>query len=200
MIEWAEYLSFMEWQPEDSARLATLDWSHVADQVTPQFYAKLQTITALDHLVKTHSSYPRLETSLKAYLSDLGTPPVGPAYLSRIRRIAEAHVRIGLTPDWYLGAYRLVWTAVCAAVDQQAPTDSSLRQHLFASASKRLMADMVLTVSLYQEILETSTAALGQAQATMAAVEADLNQQAVQLAATAEETHAAVGHIVETLE
>ncbi len=196
MIDWTEYLSFMEWQSEDSARLATLDWTHVAEQVAPQFYAKIQAIPVLDRLVKTHSSYPRLEATLKAYLSDLGTPPVGSAYLSRIRRIAEAHVRIGLTPDWYLGAYRIVWTAVCAAVDRQVPTESSLRQNLFASASKRLMADMVLTVSLYQEILETSSAALGQA---MASVEADLNRQAEQLAATAEETHASVDHMVETL-
>ena len=200
MINWDNYLVFLEWQRGDEAILATLDWEGVAERVTPVFYAKIRSFPELNGLVQHHSSYDRLQVTLKSYLSGLAKAPVGSSYLAYIRRIADAHVRIGLTPDWYMGAYRILWTAAVEAVDQCEPTDAEKRRRLFAAASKRLMADMVLTMALYQESLDRKTEALEHAQSTIANLETDFNRQAVQLAETAEETHAAVGQMADTLE
>lgn len=203
MVEWSVFLPFLEWRDADLEALGAVDWGEVAGRVTPDFYAKIRAVAELDRLVQDHSSYPRLERTLTAYLRDLGTPPVGAAYVQRIHQIAAAHARIGLTPDWYLGAYRLVWAEALAQVERQWPDDADRRHQVVQAVSKRLMADMVLTVTLYHDsTLAARGEALQRAEAAVAAMaglQRELGQQAEQLAATAEETRAAVDHLTETV-
>jgi heme-based aerotactic transducer len=203
MVEWPTFLAFLEWRERDQEALRSIDWSQVAERVTPEFYAKIRSVGELHALVEGHSSYGRLERTLWEYLRGLGDPPVGAGYVSRIQHIADAHVRIGLSPDWYLGAYRLVWVETLAQIERQWPEEPARRQEAQAAASKRLMGDMVLTVTLYHDAtLEARSSALHQAQAAVAAMtdlQRQLGQEAEQLASTAEETRAAVDHLTETV-
>ncbi|AEJ40601.1 methyl-accepting chemotaxis protein [Sulfobacillus acidophilus TPY] len=198
MHDWHGYLTFLEWTPADGDALAALDWSALADEVTPRFYDKVRRVPGLDQLVRTHSSYDALGGTMRDYLSHLGTPPTSDAYLKRIRAIAAAHVRINLTPDWYLGAYRIIWTAALMQIDRQWPDDPLFREQARQAVSKRLMADMVLTITLYQEGVDREREALDTTVQDIAAVEHTLTDQATRLAASAEEAQATVHHLAET--
>jgi heme-based aerotactic transducer len=198
-MEWQRYLPFLDWTPEWEGPLRQIDWEHVARKVTPRFYAKIQAEASLDALVGDPATYRRLQQTMWQYVQDLGNPPESEAYVNRIRRIAQAHVRIGLTPDWYLGAYRIIWTTVWDVIIAQSANDAE-RTAMFHAASKRLMADMILTITLYQELLDRQKEVLTQAQDTMQQVRAALGDEARQLAAAAVQTETTVHQLVATMQ
>ncbi|POB11156.1 globin-coupled sensor protein [Sulfobacillus sp. hq2] len=200
MIDWRQYVEFLGWNPDDAPRLKRIAWDQVADMVTPAFYNTIRTIPELDTLIQSYSTYERLKESFHAYIARLGEAPVGRDYEERMRRIAKSHVRIGLSPDWYFGAYRIIWTAAQEAIEAQSTDDGVERSKQFAAVSKRLIADMVLTVTLYQELLDERSASLEKVTSTMAVVQNDLDRQAAELAGTAGQTQDAVTQMVETIQ
>jgi heme-based aerotactic transducer len=194
MTEWTRFLNFLEWTETDAEPLAAIDWAAVAERVVDRFYARIAAVPELDALVGNPGRYAHLKQTLRQYLAALAEPPTGPAYMDRIRRIAQAHVRVGLTPDWYLGAYRLIWTTAWDVLAAQAGPDADRRTALAAAASKRLMADMVLTINTYGELMVEKRVEMA------AAIEADLGRQAAELAAAAEQSRHAAEQVAATLE
>lgn len=165
------WLTFLEWTPVDAQELAAIPWDAVADSLADQFYRKVQALPPLDHIIRRHSSYDRLGQSLRAYIRSLRTPPVGDTYAAQMRRIGEAHVQVGLTPDWYMAAYRLFWTTALEVVGEQLERETSpwgwmtaggrrgwwhrlIRR--FAAVSKRLTSDMVITLRVYQQHVDAT--------------------------------------------
>lgn len=120
----------------------------MAARITPKFYAAIQASAELDAIVGDPSIYQRLSASFRQYVLNLAAPPVGTAYTQRIQRIAAEHVRVGLSPDWYMAAYRLIWVGVWRVIEDSGRT-SAEREAMVHAVSKRLMADMVLTISEY---------------------------------------------------
>ena len=108
----------------------------MAERVTPAFYAKIQAEPSLDSLVGRPTVYRRLQDSSTQFLRGMGQPPLGHAYQDRIDRIAREHVRVGLAPDGYLGAYRHIWVAVWDVVMESGFSPSEQRAMVDA-ASKR---------------------------------------------------------------
>lgn len=150
--EWEAWLQFLGWRPEYAEVLAAIDWAQVAESVVDRFYAQVKAMPALDALVVNATTYEALQRSLAQYIARLADPPVGRSYLQAIYRIAAEHVRIGLGPDWYMAAYRWLWTATQGQICRQLPGDPGRQQLWFEAASCRLMADMVLTVALYDQV------------------------------------------------
>ncbi|MBX5466913.1 MAG: chemotaxis protein [Firmicutes bacterium] len=180
---WNELLAYLEWSPDDARTVARLDWSRIADAVVDRFYAKIAATPQLDALVRRHSRYERLRETLREYIVGLKEAPLGGGYTAAIRRIAAQHAAIGLTPDWYLGSYRLLWVAAWDAVVREISAEAERRQ-AFEAVSKRLMADMVLTLMTYHDLV---TERLQKTLDAVSAVEAELHDQANTLAAAAEQ-------------
>ncbi len=197
-MEWEVIGDFLEWDAADAEPLRRIPWNLVAERVTPRFYAKIQSQKDLDLLVGSPAAYRKLQDSLKHYLVDMDKPPVGKSYRDRIDRIAAAHVRVGLTPDWYLGAYRLIWVTVWDVVSESAysPAEQSAMVH---AASKRLMADMVLTITSYQALIDRHRNQLEAAQETMGRAGQELTERAGHLATAAVELDATVQHVLESV-
>lgn len=198
MDHWTGFLAFLEWTANDESALASVNWAQVAEEVTPLFYEKVRRVPGLDQMVRQHSTYESLSGSMRDYLEHLGAAPTQEAYRRRIRAIAAAHVRIHLTPDWYLGAYRVIWTTALRQIDRQWPDEPETREHVRQAVSKRLMADMVLTITLYQEGIDQERQALDTTVQDIAQAEATLTDQATRLAASAEEAQATVTHLADT--
>lgn len=191
-------LEFLEWDELDAKPLRAIDWQTVADRVTPAFYAKIQAQAALDAIVGDPLVYRRLRDSLNQYLLAMDKPPEGKAYEDRIRRIATAHVRVGLTPDWYLGAYRLIWVTVWDVILASGQSADEKRAMAHA-ASKRLMADMVMTITSYQQLVDLQHDRLKAAEETMGRAGQELTEQAGHLATAAVELDATVHHVLDSV-
>jgi heme-based aerotactic transducer len=191
-------VEFLEWTDADAQPLRTIDWGTVAERVTPAFYAKIQSRPELDAIVGDSAVYRRLRESLTEYILGMDKAPVGKLYGERIRRIATAHVRVGLTPDWYLGAYRLIWVTVWDVISESNRTVQE-KQAMAQAASKRLMSDMVMTITSYQQLIDLQHDRLRAAEETMGRAGQELTEQAGHLATAAVELDATVHHVLDSV-
>lgn len=148
---WDQWLRFLGWSEPDAAWLRRLDWPAVAERVVPRFYERIQATPPLDAIVRRTTTYEALQQTLGEYIRGLANPPQGEAYLQTIHRIAAAHVRVGLGPDWYMAAYRLLWVEAGRQARTQLAGDPAAVDAALEAVTRRLMADMVLTVALYDE-------------------------------------------------
>ncbi len=185
---WRRVIEFVNWGDEDQAICAGFPWQLLAQRVPGPFYERVQAVPALDRLVREHSTYERLHGTLAQYARQMGEDPRLDAARERISRIGMMHARIGLSTDWYLGAYRLFWETAWAIVDETV-SDPAQRERMRNALAKRLTLDMILVILVYE--LEMS--------GKLAAMQGKLQQLAESLSAMSEETSAAASESAETL-
>lgn len=77
--------------------------------LTRAFYRRVTGVAKLRAIIETHSSIEALEQTFYQYLVELFRARVDPAYIERRRAIGRAHVRVSLSPAWYLAAYGVLW-------------------------------------------------------------------------------------------
>ncbi len=181
-------IAFVDWHDEDQRMSAEFPWAVLAERVPGPFYQRVQAIPELDRLVREHSSYERLHGTLAQYAGRMGEDPRSAPAQERISRIGMMHARIGLSTEWYLGAYRLFWELAWAIADERIP-DAERRAAMRRAVAKRLTLDMILVLWVYD--LETSE--------KLRQVQASLQQLAESLSAMSEETSAAASESAGTL-
>jgi heme-based aerotactic transducer len=203
MDDWKAILDFLEWRPVDADRIAAVDWNTMADTLVPAFYERVRAVGDLDAKVRRHSSYEQLSRTLADYVRQLGEDPASQHYGTRLRRIGEAHARIGLKPEWYLGAYRLFWQQAAEAIERQWPAPGAERDAIRSAVYKRLTADMIMAVGVYSDLyVRDLEQALGQVRAqmeTINAVQRHLADLSENLAAMSEQTTAAAAEMTTNL-
>lgn len=160
VTEWTTMTKFVEWDAEDGEWLRQIDFAAVAAELPARFYARIQEVPELDRLVREHTTYERLTITLSQYLAGLSTGLGDEGLPQRLERIVTAHVAVGLAPQWYLLAYRLIWEAVAVQIERQWPNDPRARLAAWRAASKRLMVDMVTVSVRYQDTLNARMATL----------------------------------------
>ncbi len=185
---WRRVIEFVNFRDEDQAICAGFPWQLLAQRVPGPFYERVQAVPELDRLVREHSTYERLHGTLAQYARQMGEDPRLEAARERISRIGMMHARIGLSTDWYLGAYRLLWETAWAIVDETTP-DPALREQVRGAVAKRLTLDMILVILVYD--LETA--------GKLASMQGTLQQLAESLSAMSEQTSAAASESAETL-
>ncbi len=181
-------IDFVDWHDEDQRFAAGFPWRELAERVPKPFYERVQAVPELDRLVRQHSNYERLHTTLAEYARQMGQDPRTDAAIERVSRIGMMHAQIGLSTDWYLGAYRLFWEHAWAIADERIP-DAAERARVRQAVSKRLTLDMILVILVYD--LEMSQKLRG--------VQGSLQQLAESLSAMSEETSAAAAESAATL-
>ena len=103
-----ERLAVLEFTDRDVAVLTQVH-AHLMKErhfLADSFYRHLQQFPALRRLLEPPGTLARLRKAQAAYFSELTEGDYGLAYVDRRLRIGVAHQRIGLEPQWYMGAYR----------------------------------------------------------------------------------------------
>jgi len=185
---WRRVTDFVAWRDEDQALSAVFHWDMVAERVPGPFYERVQAVPGLDEIVRKNTTYERLHQTLAQYLRQMGEDPRSDGTRERIARIGMMHARIGLSTDWYLGAYRLLWEHAWAVADETTP-EGPQRDRVRAAVAKRLTVDMILVILTYD--LEMSQ--------KLQSMQRTLQQLAENLSAMAEETSASASESANTL-
>lgn len=87
-------------------RLRPLIEAH-ADDLVAAFYRHLLQFDETRRLLSDELITQRLLAAQRKYLLELVSGDYGPEYQAERLKIGQVHERIGLTPQWYLGAYSL---------------------------------------------------------------------------------------------
>jgi heme-based aerotactic transducer len=185
---WQRVIDFVDWRDEDQRISAGFAWAQLAERVPGPFYERVQAIPELDRLARQHSSYEKLHGTLAQYARQMGQDPRQKTVQERISRIGRMHAQIGLSTEWYLGAYRLFWEHAGAVVEETTP-DGPARERVRQAISKRLTLDMILVILVYD--LEMA--------GKLRSVQSSLQQLAESLSAMSEQTSAAAAESAATL-
>lgn len=129
-------------EPGDRAFLRSVEAITPGDrtQLVDAFYEHLGHFSELKPFLEEPERAARLRKSLDHYVVSLLAAPVDDAYILERRRIGQAHMRIGLSPAWYLGAYSCFVSWGITKIPHPAHLEVFL---------KRLLLDMVLVMETY---------------------------------------------------
>lgn len=106
--EIARRKQFLEFDAQDIELLTKLHTrlEPQRDRFTAAFYDHLLSFEPLRALIGDDASLARLRHAQSRYFSSLTEGDYGDAYVADRLRVGAAHQRIGLGPQWYIGAYR----------------------------------------------------------------------------------------------
>lgn len=143
----ASLLGFLRITPSEEASLREQGRgiaSEERDRFVDAFYAHLQGYPELVDILAVPGRVDHLRKSMRQYLDTLLEAPLDDAYLAGRVATGQAHVRVGLLPRWYLGAYAMMlswWMPRLAAE----PGGAEAIQGLL----KRILLDSTLAMESY---------------------------------------------------
>lgn len=142
----------LELTRKDLAVLQTLQQERreLVQRLVDVFYERLEKIPHLNSIVQSHSSIPQLKGALQPYLEEMFEGRIDESYVENRRRVAMAHIRIGLSPKWYIGSFSALIETFIQYV-MASPLKNEDRVLLISSFNKILNFDQQLVLEAYEE-------------------------------------------------
>ncbi|MGZ4953859.1 MAG: sensor histidine kinase [Methylobacter sp.] len=149
--EIAERLAFLQLSPHDIDLLKTLHSSlegrHAA--FIDDFYIQLQNFDTTRNLLTDPVLVERLKLKQEAYFDRLIAGYYDLDYAKDRINIGVTHQRIGLKPQWYLGAYHYYLAWLLPEIQQQLADDQSACTDTMQAVIKVILFDIELAVDAY---------------------------------------------------
>lgn len=136
---------------ETARRLTRGAWSALEPHlhnVLDEFYRRLQSAPEMAAKLQGQN-LDRLKQAQREHWRVLFAGDLDAAYLARVRRIGEAHHRIGLDPRWYIGAYNFFLRRINTILAQNAGRDAVGAVETVSAVQATVMLDMDLSFDVY---------------------------------------------------
>lgn len=149
--EWERRKQFVRFAAEDARLLRELHPITVAmaDEVMEELYRHLLQFEETKAFFPDESAIARVKAKQKVYFLGLTQGEYGEAYLADRLHIGRIHQRIGLSPQWHMGAYSLYWQLVLPRVMQAFQADAGRLPLLLLALIKIMKLDEELAVTAY---------------------------------------------------
>ncbi len=148
--ELADRRAFFEIGDEDLQRLASLRpmAEKHTDDIVEAFYELLLMHHETRRFLQDEATIRRVKRSQREYFLGLFAGRLDLAYVQDRLRVGSAHERIGLSPKWYLGAYRRYMHLVIERLIKD-HEDPRRVYDAFQSVQKLVYFDMSLAIDTY---------------------------------------------------
>ena len=175
--ELEERRNFLSLRDEDLHRLTLLHdlFLAKAEGVVERFYRHLRNYPALSQILGDPQQVQRLKKVQFSYIMSLTTGRLDQDYLDNRLRIGRAHERIGLQPQWYMGAYGILLDELCQLIHNHFAEQRERATKTCMALSKLMNLDTQIVLHAYfgtrqQKALEKSEqlAAVGELAASIA--------------------------------
>ena len=113
------------------------------------FYEYLRQLPELAALLPDEATVDRLKTAHGRYFASLTEGDYGEDYVGGRLRVGMTHARIGLTPKWYVGAFRKYLSDMLGATWAATDGDFAAFVPAFDALLKVVMLDLGLTLDTY---------------------------------------------------
>ncbi|HJW02768.1 MAG TPA: EAL domain-containing protein [Azospira sp.] len=143
--------AFLELTDVDAGRLRSISGKLAAAQngFADGFYAYLRQLPELAALLPDDATVARLKAAHGRYFASLTDGDYGDAYVDGRLRVGMTHARIGLTPKWYVGAFRKYLSDMLKATWTASGEDFATFAPTFDALLKVVMLDLGLTLDTY---------------------------------------------------
>jgi signal transduction histidine kinase len=146
-----EQLSFFDLGPEDEARLREYRsvGARTVDDVVADFYEHLLRFPELEALLTAEPDrIVKLKGMQRAYFLSLSEGRFDDEYFESRLRVGDAHQRIGLRPEWYIGAFALYLRLALRALVEDSGDGRRILPRVEALI-KAIFLDMSLAMHTY---------------------------------------------------
>lgn len=143
--------AFLELTEADTERLHAIGGKLAAAQhgFADGFYAYLRQLPELAALLPDDATVARLKAAHGRYFASLTEGDYGSDYVDGRLRVGMTHARIGLTPKWYVGAFRKYLSDMLGATWVATGEDFAAFVPAFDALLKVVMLDLGLTLDTY---------------------------------------------------
>ena len=143
--------AFLELGEADAEQLRAIRSQLAAAQngFADGFYEYLRRLPELAALLPDEATVSRLKEAHGRYFDSLTAGDYGAAYVAGRLRVGMTHARIGLTPKWYVGAFRKYLSDILQATWTAADGDFDTFRPAFDALLKVVMLDLGLTLDTY---------------------------------------------------
>ncbi len=147
----AQRKAFLEFTDDDTARLKALHAAlrDLEPDFVNAFYSHLLTFEETRRFISDPQSLDRLKRTQAAYFDSLTAGDYGPDYILNRLRVGIVHQRIGLTTQWYLGAYSKYLAGLLPEIWQRLGPDPEAFVATCQALNKIVLLDMGLAIDTY---------------------------------------------------
>ncbi|MGJ7034442.1 protoglobin domain-containing protein [Anoxybacillus eryuanensis] len=183
-----QQVSFIGLTEKDVQQLVSIRplFAKHVERIVNAFYDQVGQMPHLRRIIDNHSTIDRLKQTLRAYLMDMVSGEIGEQYIIRRKVIGNVHNRIGLFPEWYLGAYTIIQNEVLRILMEELPPTEAT--NIYHSFTKLCSFDMQIAIETYIESYTSSMMKLNE----IAELQHRLTESSTTLASSAEETTASI--------
>jgi signal transduction histidine kinase len=146
-----ERLAFFELDERDAEALRGLRPLAEAsvDELVAEFYAHLRRFPHLERLLTAEPDrIAKVQTLLRAYILEMTEGRLDAAYVERRLRVGDAHQRVGLDPEWYIGAFSRYLRLMLRALVRRTGDGARILPAIEALV-KLVLLDMSLAIDTY---------------------------------------------------
>ena len=115
-----------------------------------EFYKALAVEPSLMQIINANKGTDRLKSSLTRHLNEMFDGCIDANYLQQRKVIAQVHVRIGLEPKWYMGAFESLFTEFSFFVENLLIT-SKEQMALLRAFNRILNLEQQLVLEAYED-------------------------------------------------
>lgn len=151
MREWEQRKQFVGFDQTDAALLMKLRLMAVTygDAVVEELYRRFFLFPQVKAFFNDDATIGRVKQAQKEYFIELTDGEYGEKYLRSRLRIGRIHHAIGLSPQWYVGAYSIYTQLIFPHVVAAFRPDFALAQKAFGSLLKLVLLDTELALTAY---------------------------------------------------
>jgi signal transduction histidine kinase len=151
--DWETRKEFLRLTKDDEVALTALQpiMAEHVDELVEAFYRHLLSFPQTRKFLTDELISTRLLKAQKQYLLSLVAGSYDRAYEEGRRQIGQVHARLGLTPEWYLGAYALYLSLLEPLIFEQFRRQPAKYVALRIALTKVIYLDMQLALEAYIE-------------------------------------------------
>ncbi|WLR52086.1 globin-coupled sensor protein [Bacillus tianshenii] len=162
------------------------------EKMVESFYKNLENEQHLVDIITKHTTVEHLKSTLKAHIDEMFSGKINSEYINQRTRIAQAHVRVGLVPKWYMCAFQDLMMSILEAVSQSLHSKDE-----YEEAIKVLTKLVALEKQIVLEAYDEENARVRQVEVEKKEhVKKQVNHTVEELAALSEETYSSLEHLV----
>lgn len=120
------------------------------DDIVQNFYNVITSQQSLLNLIKEHSTIDRLKTTLRQHLYRFFSGQINDDFITDRRKIAYAHVRIGLEPKWYISAFQNLLQSILTIMEENDVNREQFCQYALA-VTKLLNLEQQIVLETYEQ-------------------------------------------------
>ncbi|SFP85933.1 globin-coupled sensor protein [Salibacterium halotolerans] len=122
---------------------------HISE-ITDEFYDAVTAQPGLLSIIKEHSSVERLKRTFNQHIKEMFSGRIDDDFLDKRRRIAYAHVQVGLQTKWYMGAFEKLYVSLLDAFEQQIENRTDMFEAVKA-VSKLVSMEQQIVLDEYEK-------------------------------------------------